>query len=152
MVERQILHVDVNNAFLSWTALYKLKMGEHLDIRTIPSVIGGDETRRAGIVLAKSPLAKACGIVTGETLYQARLKCPNLEVFPPVFNVYKEYSNLLYKLLLEYTDMIERFSVDECFMDMTSFLRGRNLLDIGYEINKRAREELRFHCKCRSCS
>ena len=60
MMQRQILHVDVNNAFLSWTALYKLNMGETLDIRTIPSVIGGDESRRAGIVLAKSNLAKAC--------------------------------------------------------------------------------------------
>lgn len=143
-MQRQILHVDVNNAFLSWTALYKLNKGETVDIRTIPAVIGGDETRRAGIVLAKSQLAKSCGVVTGETLYQARLKCPNLEVFPPVFQVYKEYSNMLYKLLLEYTDKIERFSVDECFMDLTEFLQGRELLDVAYEINKRAREELGF--------
>ena len=116
-MQRQILHVDVNNAFLSWTALYKLNKGETVDIRTIPAVIGGDETRRAGIVLAKSQLAKSCGVVTGETLYQARLKCPNLEVFPPIFPVYKEYSNMLYNLLLEYTDKIERFSIDECFLD-----------------------------------
>lgn len=141
---RQILHVDVNNAFLSWTALYKLNRGETIDIRTIPAVIGGDEKRRAGIVLAKSQLAKSCGIVTGETLYSARLKCPSLEVFPPVFTVYKEYSNMLYKLLSEYTDKIERFSVDECFMDITEFLQGRDLLEIAYEINKRAREELGF--------
>lgn len=143
-MQRQILHVDVNNAFLSWTALYKLNKGETVDIRTIPAVIGGDEKRRAGIVLAKSQLAKSCGVVTGETLYQARLKCPSLEVFPPVFQVYKEYSNMLYKLLLEYTDKIERFSVDECFMDLTEFLQGRELLDVAYEINKRAREELGF--------
>lgn len=143
-MQRQILHVDVNNAFLSWTALYKLNKGETVDIRTIPAVIGGDETRRAGIVLAKSQLAKSCGVVTGETLYQARLKCPNLEVFPPIFPVYKEYSNMLYKLLLEYTDKIERFSVDECFLDMTEFLQGRDILDIAYEISKRVREELGF--------
>ena len=143
-MQRQILHVDVNNAFLSWTALYKLNKGETVDIRTIPAVIGGDETRRAGIVLAKSQLAKSCGVVTSETLYQARLKCPNLEVFPPIFPVYKEYSNMLYKLLLEYTDKIERFSIDECFLDMTEFLQGRDILDIAYEISRRAREELGF--------
>ncbi len=143
-MQRQILHVDVNNAFLSWTAIYKLKMGETLDIRTIPSVIGGDEARRAGIVLAKSPLAKSCGIVTGETLYQARLKCPNLEVFPPIFNVYKECSNALVNLLSEYTDKIERFSIDECFLDMTEFLLNRNLIDIANEISKRVKEELGF--------
>ena len=143
-MQRQILHVDVNNAFLSWTALYRLNKGETVDIRTIPAVIGGDETRRAGIVLAKSQLAKSCGVATGETLYQARLKCPNLEVFSPIFPVYKEYSNMLYSLLLEYTDKIERFSIDECFMDMTEYLQGRELLDIAYEINKRAREELGF--------
>lgn len=143
-MQRQILHVDVNNAFLSWTAIYKLKMGETLDIRTIPSVIGGDEARRAGIVLAKSPLAKSCGIVTGETLYQARLKCPNLEVFPPIFDVYKECSNALVNLLSEYTDKIERFSIDECFLDMTEFLLNRNLIDIANEISKRVKEELGF--------
>lgn len=143
-MQRQILHVDVNNAFLSWTALYKLNMGETLDIRTIPSVIGGDETRRAGIVLAKSPLAKACGVVTGETLYQARLKCPNLEVFPPVHGIYKEYSKELYHLLLNYTDKIERFSIDECFLDMTDYLMGANLLDVAYEINERVKNELGF--------
>lgn len=143
-MQRQILHVDVNNAFLSWTAIFKLKMGESLDIRTIPAVIGGDEARRAGIVLAKSQLAKSCGIITGETLYQARLKCPNLEVFPPIFSVYKEYSNALVKLLSEYTDKIERFSIDECFLDMTDFLLNRNLLDIANEISKRVKEELGF--------
>ncbi len=57
-MDRQILHIDVNNAFLSWTAVDMLKNGEALDIRTIPAIIGGDESRRAGIVLAKSMLAK----------------------------------------------------------------------------------------------
>ena len=73
-MERQILHVDVNNAFLSWTAVEMLKQGSKIDIREIPSVIGGDENKRAGIVLAKSPKAKIFGIITGETLYQARMK------------------------------------------------------------------------------
>ena len=63
-MERQILHVDVNNAYLSWTAVNMLKTGSKVDIRTIPSIIGGDEQRRSGIVLAKSPVAKKFGITT----------------------------------------------------------------------------------------
>lgn len=144
IMERQILHVDVNNAFLSWLAVYKLKNGEKIDIRDQVSVIGGDETRRAGIVLAKSPKAKQFGIVTGETLYSARQKCTNLKVYQGNYKVYKEYSNKLYNLLLEYTDKIERFSIDECFLDMTNFLRNDTLINKAIEINKRVREELNF--------
>lgn len=143
-MERQILHVDVNNAFLSWTAVEMLKNGSKIDIREIPSVIGGDENRRSGIVLAKSPKAKIFGISTGETLYQARMKCHNLQVYPMNYKLYKENSNKLYQLLLQYTDKIERFSIDECFLDMTNCLMGANLLEKGYEINKRVREELKF--------
>ena len=143
-MERQILHVDVNNAFLSWTAVEMLKNGSKVDIREIPSVIGGDENRRSGIVLAKSPKAKIFGISTGETLYQARMKCPNLQVYPMNYKLYKENSNKLYQLLLQYTDKIERFSIDECFLDMTNYLRGASLLEKGYEINKRVKEELKF--------
>ena len=112
-MERQILHVDVNNAFLSWTALDMLKQGSKIDIREIPAVIGGDESKRSGIVLAKSMKAKECGVRTAETIYQARIKCPGLKVFPSNFKVYRQYSNQLYQLLLEYTDKIERFSIDE---------------------------------------
>ena len=144
IMERQILHVDVNNAFLSWTAVEMLKNGSKIDIREIPSVIGGDENRRSGIVLAKSPKAKIFGISTGETLYQARMKCPNLQEYPMNYKLYKENSNKLYQLLLQYTDKIERFSIDECFLDMTNYLRGTSLLEKGYEINKRVKEELKF--------
>ena len=143
-MERQILHVDVNNAFLSWTAVEMLKQGSKIDIREIPSVIGGDETKRAGIVLAKSPKAKIFGIITGETLYQARMKCPQLQVYPGNYNMYKKYSNSLYKLLLQYTDKIERFSIDECFLDMTEYLMKDTLLNKGKEINRRVKEELGF--------
>ena len=80
-MQRQILHIDVNNAFLSWLAVYKLKNGENLDIRTIPAIIGGDEAARKGIVLAKSNKAKEFGIVTGEPIYQAKKKCPQIQVF-----------------------------------------------------------------------
>ena len=83
MKDRIIFHIDVNNAFLSWTAIYLLNKGYKKDIRKISSVIGGDEKTRRGIVLAKSPVAKKYGIVTAETLYSARKKCKHLEVYPP---------------------------------------------------------------------
>ena len=143
-MERQILHVDVNNAFLSWTALDMLKNGSEIDIREIPAVIGGDESKRSGIVLAKSMKAKECGVKTAETIYQARIKCPGLKVFPSNFKVYRYYSNQLYQLLLEYTDKIERFSIDECFLDMTHYLMNDTLLNKGKEINRRVKEELGF--------
>ena len=143
-MEKQILHVDVNNAFLSWTAVEMLKQGSEIDIRQIPSIIGGDESKRSGIVLAKSMKAKECGVKTADTIYQARVKCPNLKIFPSNFPIYRKYSNQLYQLLLEYTDKIERFSIDECFLDMTNYLRNDTLLNKGYEINRRVREELGF--------
>ena len=144
-MEREILHVDVNNAFLSWTAVEKLKNGETIDIRTIPAIIGGDEAQRKGIVLAKSNIAKQFGIQTGEPIFFARKKCPNIQIFQGDFNVYRKYSNALYNLLLEYTDKIERYSIDECFLDLTGYIpKPRKLIDIAYEISKRVREELGF--------
>ena len=143
-MERQILHVDVNNAFLSWTALEMLKNGSRIDIREIPAIIGGDESKRSGIVLAKSMKAKECGIKTADTIYQAKMKCPGLKIFPSNFKIYKENSNKLYNLLLQYTDKIERFSIDECFLDMTNYLMNDTLLNKGKEINKRVKEELGF--------
>lgn len=138
------MHVDVNNAFLSWTAVERLKNGETLDIRKIPAIIGGDEKQRKGVVLAKSPIAKKYGIQTGEPIYFARKKCPNLQIFQSDFSVYYKYSNNLYNLLCEYTEKIERFSIDECFMDLTQYLRNRTPYDIAVEINKRIKEELGF--------
>lgn len=119
MKERLIFHIDVNNAFLSWTAVDLLKKGYPIDIRQIPSVIGGDEEQRRGIVTAKSPIAKKMGVVTAEPLYMARKKCPNLKIFPGDYELYHKESNKLYQYFCLFTDKIERFSVDECFLDMT---------------------------------
>ena len=143
-MERQILHVDVNNAFLSWTAVEMLKNGSQIDIRKIPSIIGGDESKRSGIVLAKSPKAKEFGIKTAETIYQARMKCPSVKIYKSDFKVYQKYSNMLYKLLQEYTDKIERFSIDECFLDMTNYLMKRTLIEVAQEIHVRVKNELGF--------
>ena len=119
MKERIILHIDVNNAFLSWSAIDMLKKGYKIDIRNRYAIIGGDEAQRKGIVLAKSNLCKQKGVITAETIYNARKKCPYLDVFPPNFKIYKEYSNAMYNYLLNYTDIIERYSIDECFLDYT---------------------------------
>lgn len=143
-MEKQILHIDVNNAFLSWTAVNMLKNGSKIDIREIPAIIGGDETRRAGIVLAKSQKAKEFGIQTAQTIYMAKAKCPSLKIYPSDYKIYKNYSDKLYNLLLEYTDKIERFSIDECFLDMTHYLMKDTLLNKATEISKRVKEELGF--------
>lgn len=119
-MDRIIFHIDVNNAFLSWEALYrKNELGEETDLRTIAAVIGGDEESRHGIVLAKSPIAKSYGVKTAETLNEARRKCPNLLVVSPHHSVYREYSRKLMTLLRGYTPVIEQFSIDEAFLDMT---------------------------------
>ena len=149
-MERQILHIDVNNAFLSWTAVEKLKAGEKTDIREIPAIIGGDETKRSGIVLAKSMKAKECGVHTGESIYSARIKCPNLKIYPSNYKKYREYSDSLYNLLKSYTDKIERYSIDECFLDMTKYLQGRTLLEIAKEIKNKVKKELKFTVNIRS--
>ena len=143
-MERQILHVDVNNAFLSWTAIDMLRKGSKIDIREIPAIIGGDESKRSGIVLAKSMKAKECGVKTADTIYQARIKCPGLKIYPYNFQIYRKFSNQLYQLLQQYTDKIERFSIDECFLDMTNYLMNDTLIHKAKEINKRVREELGF--------
>ncbi len=128
MSERIIFHVDVNNAFLSWSAVLLLKNGYKQDIRKIPSIIGGDESQRHGIVLAKSPIAKKYGIVTAETIYSAKRKCPNLQIFPPNHEFYYQKSKELMNYLRNFTPTLEQFSVDECFMDMT----GTNYLYKDY--------------------
>ena len=118
-MKKIIMHIDVNNAFLSWSACDMLKHGYKIDIRNINSIIGGDEKQRSGIVLAKSENAKKFGIKTAETIYSAKKKCNNLQVFLPDFRVYSHYSNAMYKILCDYSDKIERFSIDECFLDYT---------------------------------
>ena len=141
---RRILHIDVNNAFLSWSAVYMLKHGSKVDIRTIPSIIGGDENKRSGIVLAKSPIAKKFGIVTGEPIYFAKKKCNNLQIFKGDFNIYREYSKAFYSILIQYSDKVERFSIDECFVDMTDVMKDKDIVKIAYEIKDRIYKELGF--------
>lgn len=145
-MQRIIFHIDVNNAFLSWTAVYLLNNGYKQDIRKIPSVIGGDEKARHGIVLAKSPVAKKYGIITAETLYSARNKCRFLQVFPPNYAFYKEQSEKLMNYLSKYTPTIEQYSIDECFLDLTgtSLLYGNDYVNLAHQIKDEIKEKFKF--------
>ena len=142
---RIIFHVDVNNAFLSWTAVYLLNHGYHEDIRNIPSVIGGDEENRHGIVLAKSPIAKKYGVVTAETLYMAKKKCPGLLVFSPNYEYYVEMSKAFYNYLKQYTPTIEQASIDECYLDLTGtkYLYD-DILKLAYKIKNDIKKQYGF--------
>lgn len=119
-----IFHIDVNSAYLSWTAVEQLKNGAATDLRTIPSIIGGDQKSRHGVVLAKSVPAKKYGIRTGEPVANAIRKCPNLVMQPPDHKMYRQYSDRLMEFLKSYTHKIEQVSVDECYMDFTE-IAGR---------------------------
>ena len=144
-MQRIIFHIDVNNAFLSWSALELLKKGFKIDIRTIASVVGGDEKQRKGVVLAKSMPAKKKGIVTGEPLYLARRKVDKLFVTQGSRESYKKYSDAFYNILCNYTPNIERYSIDECFLDMTGTekLFGEPV-KLAYKIKDEIKEKLGF--------
>ena len=139
------MHIDVNNAFLSWTAVLYLKQGMKIDIRNTYAVIGGDEASRHGIVLAKSMPAKKRGVVTAETLYQAKKKCPNLKVYPPNYNFYKKMSDSMLDLIGKYSPDIEQMSIDECFLDYTpvKHLYGDEV-EFAYRLKKEIYDTLGF--------
>ena len=140
-----IFHIDVNNAFLSWSALYLLRNDSTIDIRTIPSVIAGDESKRHGIVLAKSEVAKKYGIKTAETIHLARTKCKELQIFPPNFKFYKEMSDKLYNYFLTFTPDVERFSIDECFLDLSNTtLLYDDILELAYKMKNEIKENFGF--------
>lgn len=112
-------HIDVNSAYLSWTAIDKLQNGSDIDLRTIPAIIGGDMAKRHGVVLAKSIPAKSYGIITGEPIVNAMRKCPVLHIEQPSHHLYHQRSEELMQLLSNICPDIEQVSVDECYMDYT---------------------------------
>ena len=124
MAEKIIFHVDANSAFLSWTAAYRIKvLGESLDLRKIPSVVAGDKASRHSIILAKSTPAKKFGIQTGEPLFQALEKCPDLKVVAPDYNLYVEASRHFVQMLRQFSPKVEQYSIDEAWVDMTGTQR-----------------------------
>ena len=119
-MRRVIFHVDVNSAFLSWEAAYRIHhLGAKIDLRTVPSAVGGDQEKRHGIILAKSIPCKKYGIHTGESVAEAKSKCPGLILVPPNYELYNKSSKAFVNILRRYTDKVEQYSIDECFLDMT---------------------------------
>ena len=119
-----IFHIDVNSAYLSWSALRELQNGSTQDLRTIPSIVGGDQETRHGIVVAKSIPAKVFGIQTAETVVSAFQKCPTLVMVPPDHAYYRDMSQKLMRHLRSICDEIEQVSIDECYMSFEP-IRGR---------------------------
>ncbi len=141
---RVIFHIDVNSAFLSWESVRRIRDGQS-DLRLIPAIVGGDQSRRHGIVLAKSVPAKAFGIVTGEPVAAAVKKCPNLVIVPGDYDLYIRMSDAFMEILRRYAPTVEPFSIDEAFLDMTGtdLLYG-SPLQAADIIRETIRDELGF--------
>lgn len=118
-MDKLFFHIDVNSAFLSWTSVENLKTGKGIDLRTVPSIIGGDSSKRHGIVLAKSIPAKKYHIETAEPIGSALKKCPSLIIAPPDHAMYQRYSQALMEHLASFCPDLEQVSIDECYMDYT---------------------------------
>ena len=143
---RVIFHVDVNAAYLSWEAVYRLRhLGAKEDLRKQAAGVGGDTALRHGIILAKSVPAKRYGIRTGESILEAKRKCPSLILVPPHYQLYEKASKAFIEILKEFSPAVEQYSIDEAFIDMT----GTRALWYSPEaaaeaIRKRVRDELGF--------
>lgn len=146
MDNRIIFHIDVNSAFLSWEAVYRLRcLGETQDLRTIPAAVGGDMASRHGIILAKSIPAKRYGVQTGEPVVDALRKCPNLTLVPPNRELYHRSSEAFMEILRKYSDAVEQYSIDEAYVDMT----GTQMLfgppvEAAHKIKNEIRDTLGF--------
>ena len=142
--DRLIFHVDVNSAFLSWESARRMKEGLP-DLRDIPACIGGDPAKRTGIVVAKSIPAKKCGVQTGEPVAMALRKCPNMVIVPSDFDLYVKCSRAFKKICASYTPVMESFSIDEVFLDMTgTSLLYPDPIAAAHEIKDRISDELGF--------
>ncbi len=140
-----IFHIDVNNAFLSWSAVELLNKGSKVDIREECAVIAGDETKRCGVVLARSIEAKKKGVITGESLFNARRKCSNLKVYPPNHDLYEKMSGKLFELISEFTSDVEIVSIDECYVDYGKVknLYGNEIM-FAYKLKNIIKQKLGF--------
>ena len=146
MAERIIFHVDANSAFLSWSAAHRvLVLHEEQDLREVPSVVAGDKESRHSIILAKSTPAKKYGIQTGEPLFQALEKCPDLVVVPPDYSLYVQASRSFVNMLRQFSPIVEQYSIDEAWVDMTGTERLWGSPRLAAEqMRRRINEELGF--------
>lgn len=145
MGHRIIFHIDVNSAYLSWEAVYRIQHGYPLDLRNVPSVVGGNPETRHGIVLTKSIPAKKYDIQTGETIYSDKAKCPELIIVPPNYGLYMQCSRAFGDILREYSPLVEQYSIDEYFVDFSNMERlFDDPVKDAHEIKDRVKEELGF--------
>ena len=146
MAQRVIFHVDANSAFLSWSAAHRvLVLHEETDLREVPSVVAGDKESRHSIILAKSTPAKKYGIQTGEPLFQALEKCPELVVIPPDYSLYVQASRSFVQMLRQFSPVVEQYSIDEAWVDMTGTERLWGSPRLAAEqMRRRIHEELGF--------
>ena len=136
-MDRTILHIDVNNFFAS------IEIMLNPNLKGLPVAVCGSEDDRHGIVLAKSYEAKKFGVKTAETVWQAKKKCPNLIIVPPQYEEYKKYSKLIQNIYYSYTDQVEPFGLDECWLDVTGSLKlFGNVENIAEEIKERVKKEI----------
>lgn len=143
-MKRLIFHIDVNSAFLSWEAVRRVNEGGE-DLRLIPSCVGGNPENRTSIVLAKSIPAKKYGVTTGEPISMALRKCPELVIVGSDFGLYDRNSRAFMDICREYAPELEKFSIDECFLDMTGTeLIYPDPVATAYEIKDRIRDTLGF--------
>lgn len=145
-MERIVFHIDVNSAFLSWEAVYRLcHLGGRVDLREEVAAVGGDMAMRHGIILAKSIPAKKYHIQTGESIMEALQKCPKLKLVPPNYGLYEQCSSAFMEILRQYSPCVEQYSIDEAFVDMTGTesLWGEPVAAAG-RIRDQIREELGF--------
>lgn len=143
---RSIMHIDANSAYLSWTALDMLERGHDIDYRTVPAAVAGDPASRHGIILAASLSAKRqFGIRTAMTLFEAKRRCPHLVVLKPNYDLYVRQSRAMYEILYDFSPLIERYSIDECYLDYTA---SRELfgdpVKAAHTLRKRIHNELGF--------
>ena len=141
---RLIFHIDVNSAFLSWEATRRVSLGEE-DIRLIPSAIGRDRDKRTGVILAKSIPAKKFGIKTGEPIGIALRKCPDSFLAKPDFRLYEENSKKFMDICRQYAPVVEKASIDECYLDMSGTHRiYPDPIALAHTIKDRIKSELGF--------
>ena len=137
-MDRSILHVDMNSFYAS------VEQAEHPELRGLPVAVAGKPEVRHGIILAKSAEAKRCGVRTAEAIWEARRKCPGLVVVPPDYRLYRRYSEMAREVYYQYTDLVEPFGLDECWLDVTGALslHGGRALGVAREVSERTKAEL----------
>ncbi len=145
MLKKYIFHIDANSAYLSWEAIHRLQHGDSLDLRTVPSAVGGNPETRHGIILAKSIPAKKYNILTGESIFEAKTKCPGLIIAPPNYGLYMQCSTAFGDVLREYSPLVEQYSIDEYFLDYTGMEKVfGDPISAAYRIKDQIREQLGF--------